>query len=83
MKKLFDYGEHCALAGELWSTPIDALDQGPSRGLLATADAVPCAGSSLAPVATPVVAIPKMAISKEIEAALPDARPGALLPAGH
>jgi hypothetical protein len=70
MRKLFDYGEHCALVDELWSTPIDALDQRP--------EAPPCAGSRLAPVA-----IPKVAISKEIEAALPDDPPGLLVPAGH
>ena len=83
MKQLFDYGEHCALVDELWSTPIDALDQGHAQGLLETAAAVPCAGSSLAPVATPSVAFPKVAISKEIEAPLPDAPTGALVPAGH
>jgi hypothetical protein len=27
MRALFDYGQRCALADQLWSTPIDALDQ--------------------------------------------------------
>jgi hypothetical protein len=67
MKQLFDYGEHCAVVDELWSTPIDALEERPSQAPLQRQGAVPCAGRSLAP----------MAISKEIEAALPDDPPGA------
>jgi hypothetical protein len=28
MRALFDYGQRCALADQLWSSPLDALDQG-------------------------------------------------------
>jgi hypothetical protein len=93
MKQLFDYGEHCALVDALWSTPIDALDQGhsqappsqapPSQALLVPSEAVPCAGKSPAPATILKEATPKVAISKEIEAALPDAPPGVLDLAGH
>jgi len=88
MKQLFDYGEHCALVDELWSTPIDALDQRSSQVRNPQADTVPCAGARPAPVAMPTVAIPavaipQVAISKEIESALPDAPPGMPAPSGH
>jgi Patatin-like phospholipase len=47
MRALFDYGEHCALADELWSTPIDALDQPPIPAGLSGPQAVQCAGAEL------------------------------------
>jgi hypothetical protein len=45
MQALFDYGEHCALVDELWSTPIDALDQPPIPAGLSRPQAVQCAGA--------------------------------------
>jgi hypothetical protein len=45
MQALFDYGEHCALADELWSTPIDALDQPPIPAEPRSSEAVRCAGA--------------------------------------
>jgi hypothetical protein len=45
MRALFGYGEHCALVDELWSAPIDALDQAPIPAGLARPEAVQCAGS--------------------------------------
>src|ERR1700728_12850 len=45
MQALFDYGEHCALIDELWSTPIDALDQAPIVAGLSGPEAAQCAGA--------------------------------------
>jgi hypothetical protein len=47
MRALFDYGEHCALVGELWSTPIDALDQPPIPAGPSRPGAVQCAGAEM------------------------------------
>ena len=44
MRALFAYGEHCALVNQLWSTPIDALDQTPIPAGLPRPQAVQCAG---------------------------------------
>jgi len=45
MKALFSFGEHCALLGQLWTDPIDALDQAPVRALSQRPDAVQCPGA--------------------------------------
>jgi Patatin-like phospholipase len=45
MRALFDYGERCALVDELWSAPIDALDQAPIPAGLPQPQAVQCAGA--------------------------------------
>jgi len=42
MEALFAYGERCALQEQLWSTPIDALDQ--DSALQQPSKAVPCPG---------------------------------------
>jgi hypothetical protein len=66
MRALFEYGEHCALVDQLWTAPIEALDQGPMQSLAQSADAVRCAGAdqALGP------------IPKEVDAALSDGQPG-------
>jgi hypothetical protein len=45
MKALFSFGEHCAFVGQLWSDPIDALDQAPVRALSQRPDTVQCPGA--------------------------------------
>jgi hypothetical protein len=45
MKALFSFGEHCALVGQLWTDPIDALDQAPVRAPSRRPDTVQCPGA--------------------------------------
>jgi hypothetical protein len=45
MKALFSFGEHCALVGQLWTDPSDALDQAPVRALSQRPDTVQCPGA--------------------------------------
>src|SRR5204862_7712725 len=45
MRALFSFGEHCALAGQLWTDPIDALDQQPVRPLSQRPNAAQCPGA--------------------------------------
>jgi hypothetical protein len=59
MRALFDYGEHCALVGELWSAPIDALDQAPIPAGASRPEAVQCAGAELQPPSLESVSIPR------------------------
>ena len=58
MRALFGYGEHCALVGELWSAPIDALDQAPAPAGLSTPETVQCAGSDQQPPSLESASIP-------------------------
>jgi hypothetical protein len=44
MMALFSFAEHCALVGQLWADPIDALDQPPVRALSERPDSVQCPG---------------------------------------
>lgn len=44
MRALFSFGEHCALVGQLWTDPIEALDQPPVPALSQRPDAVRCPG---------------------------------------
>jgi len=45
MRALFSFGEHCALVGQLWTDPIDALDQQPVRALSQRPHTVQCPGA--------------------------------------
>jgi len=45
MRALFSFGEHCALAGQLWTDPIDALDQQPVQPLSQRPNAAQCPGA--------------------------------------
>jgi len=45
MGALFSFGEHCALVDQLWTDPIDALDQAPVRALSQRPDTVQCPGA--------------------------------------
>jgi hypothetical protein len=71
MRALFDYGEHCARLGELWSTPIDALDQAPIPAGLPRPEAVQCAGAEQQVPSLEAVSMPPP-LSKEADPALPD-----------
>jgi hypothetical protein len=59
MRALFGYGEHCALVGELWSAPIDALDQAPIPAGLSTPKIVQCAGPDQQPPSLESASIPE------------------------
>jgi hypothetical protein len=59
MRALFDYGEHCALVDELWSTPIEALDQAPIPSGLSRPQAVQCAGADRQAPSLESVSIPR------------------------
>jgi len=56
---LFGYGEHCALLDELWSAPIDALDQAPIPAGLPRPQTVQCAGADQQPPAPESVSTPR------------------------
>jgi hypothetical protein len=82
MRALFDYGEHCALLDELWSAPIDALDQAPLPAGPSRPEAVQCAGAD--PQAPPLETAssndgapeddpPLAPLSKGVDRALSDA----------
>jgi hypothetical protein len=58
MRALFDYGEHCALLDELWSAPIDALDQAPVPAGPSRPEVVQCAGADQQAPALESVSIP-------------------------
>jgi hypothetical protein len=59
MRALFDYGEHCALVDELWSAPIDALDQAPIPAGAPRPEAVQCAGADPQAPSLQSVSIPR------------------------
>ena len=59
MRALFDYGEHCALVDELWSAPIDALDQAPIPAGAPRPEVVQCAGADPQAPSLQKVSIPR------------------------
>jgi len=45
MKSLFEFGVRCALAGELWATPVDVLDRAERAQIMVVDGPVQCPGS--------------------------------------
>jgi patatin-like phospholipase len=90
MRALFDYGEQCALRDELWSTPIDALDEAPIPAGLSRPEGVQCAGADRQAPSLETASMPQSlpgddpapaALSKEADPALSDERPRRLVQA--